>query len=347
MFKRKIALLLFLLIAFGGLYFTYVFYRVFFAPNTAFNNPTAYVFISTDSQLNDLLVELTPLLQSTDDFVLAAQKKGYSERIRPGKYALKQGMNNNDIINTLRGRPLTIKLTFNNMERLEDLAGRVSEQIEADSLALIQQFYNSDFLSTHGFRSETALAMYIPNTYDLFWATSAEDFQARMWKEYQRFWTSKRRAAAAAIGLTQEEVITLAAIVHKETNRVDERPKVARVYLNRIKKRMRLDADPTVIYAMKQKENNFDLVIRRVLKKDLRTRSPYNTYRVKGLPPGPIMMPDISAIDAVLFPADHNYLYFVVNPNKGGAHDFSRTLGEHNRKARRYYRWLNQKKLYR
>lgn len=347
MFKRKIVLFLFLLMAFGGLYFTYVFYRVFFVPNTAFNNPTAYVFIPTDSRMEDLLVELTPLLQSTSDFVLAAQKKGYSARIRPGKYALKQGMNNNEIINTLRGRPQTIQLTFNNMERLEDLAGRVAQQIEADSLALIQQFYNADFLAAHGFRPETALAMYIPNTYDFFWATTAEDFQARMWKEYQRFWTEKRRAAAEKLGLNPKQVITLAAIVHKETNRLDERPKVARVYLNRIKKRMRLDADPTVIYALKRKQNNFDLVIRRVLKKDLRTRSPYNTYRVKGLPPGPIMMPDITAIDAVLFPAEHNYLYFVVDPTKGGAHDFSRTLSEHNRKARKYYRWLNQQKLFR
>lgn len=347
MYKRKIVIALFLMIALGGLYFTYVFYRVFFASNTAFNNPTAYVFITSGSGMDDLLIELTPFLQSKEDFVLAAQKKGYSKRIRPGKYALKQGMSNNDIINALRGRPQTIKVTFNNVERLEDLAGRVAQLIEADSLTLIEQFYNSDFLAAHGFIPETALAMYIPNTYDFFWATSAENFQKRMWKEYQRFWTPKRLDAAQTIGLSPEEVITLAAIVHKETNRVDERPKVARVYLNRIKNRMRLDADPTVVYALKAKENNFDLVIRRVLKKDLRIRSPYNTYRIRGLPPGPIMMPDISAIDAVLFPAEHNYLYFVVDPSKGGIHDFSRTLNEHNRKARKYYRWLNQQKLYR
>lgn len=347
MYKRKILVLILLLFALGGMYFTYVFYRVFFQPNTGFNNPMAYVFVPTGAGIDELIDALAPLVKSTEDFRLAADKKGYSTRIRPGKFALAKGMNNNELINTLRGRPQTVALTFNNLERLENLAGRVAQQLEVDSLELITAFRNPQFLSTHKFTTETALAMYIPNTYDFFWAGSAANFQARMWKEYQRFWTPKRTSAAKALGLSRVEVITLAAIVHKETNRIDERPVVAGVYLNRLKRGMRLDADPTVIYAMKKAENNFSLQVRRVLKKDLRLKSPYNTYRNKGLPPGPIAMPDISAIDAVLFPAEHKYLFFVVDPTQGGRHDFSRTLSEHNRKARKYYRWLNKQKLYR
>lgn len=347
MYKQKILTFVVVLIGMGGLYFSYLFYRVFFQPNTTFTNSTADVFIASHTDMNQLIDELNPLLRSTADFRLAATKKGYATRIRPGKYVLRKGMNNNAIVNTLRARPQTIKLTFNNLERLENLAARIAQQLEVDSLSLIETLRDPNFLAAHEFTLETALAMYIPNTYEFFWATSASEFQARMWKEYQRFWSPKRMAAAQALGLRPVEVITLASIVHKETNRIEERPMVAGVYLNRLKRGMRLDADPTVIYALKLAKNNFDFTIRRVLKKDLRLQSPYNTYRVKGLPPGPITMPDISAIDAVLFPAEHEYLFFVVDPTQSGRHDFSRTLREHKRKAKKYYRWLNKQKLYR
>ena len=206
---------------------------------------------------------------------------------------------------------------------------------------------DADFLAKNGFDQATALAMYIPNTYEFFWNVSPQDFQKRMLKQYEYFWTPKRRNAAQKQGLTPIEAVTLAAIVQKESLKNDERPLIAQVYLNRLKKKMRLQADPTVIYALKKEQDDFSLVIRRVLRKDLKIKSPYNTYRTKGLPPGPIAMPDISAIDAVLFPAPHKYLYFVVDPNKPGYHDFSTSLREHNRKARKYYRWLNQQKLYR
>jgi UPF0755 protein len=168
-----------------------------------------------------------------------------------------------------------------------------------------------------------------------------------MLKQYEYFWTPKRRNAAQKQGLTPNEVSTLAAIVQKESLKNDERPLIAQVYLNRLKKKMRLQADPTVIYSLRKEQDDFSLVIRRVLRKDLKIESPYNTYLTKGLPPGPIAMPDISAIDAVLFPTPHKYLYFVSDPNKQGYHDFSTSLREHNRKARKYYSWLNQQKLYR
>jgi len=347
MYKRKIGLAIVLFIAAFGLYFTYTFYRVFFLPNTAFNNETSYIFISTGSDIDALLIELAPLIKSTDDFRLAAEKKGYASRIRAGKYALDKGMSNNDIINHLRGKSLSVKVTFNNQERLEDLAGRLAQQLEADSLTFLTQMREEDFLTKNGFDQATALAMYIPNTYEFFWNVSPQYFQKRMLKQYEYFWTPKRRNAAQKQGLTPNEVSTLAAIVQKESLKNDERPLIAQVYLNRLKKKMRLQADPTVIYSLRKEQDDFSLVIRRVLRKDLKIESPYNTYLTKGLPPGPIAMPDISAIDAVLFPTPHKYLYFVSDPNKQGYHDFSTSLREHNRKARKYYSWLNQHKLYR
>jgi UPF0755 protein len=347
MYKRKIGLAIVLFIAAFGLYFTYTFYRVFFLPNTTFNNETSYIFISTGSDIDALLIELAPLIKSTDDFRLAAEKKGYASRIRAGKYALDKGMSNNDIINHLRGKSLSVKVTFNNQERLEDLAGRLAQQLEADSLAFLTQMREEDFLAKNGFDQATALAMYIPNTYEFFWNVSPQYFQKRMLKQYEYFWTPKRRNAAQKQGLTPNEVSTLAAIVQKESLKNDERPLIAQVYLNRLKKKMRLQADPTVIYSLRKEQDDFSLVIRRVLRKDLKIESPYNTYLTKGLPPGPIAMPDISAIDAVLFPTPHKYLYFVSDPNKQGYHDFSTSLREHNRKARKYYSWLNQQKLYR
>jgi UPF0755 protein len=236
---------------------------------------------------------------------------------------------------------------FNNQERLEDLAGRLAQQIEADSLSLLNSFRDSTFLDTNGFNQKNALAMYLPNSYEVFWNTSAEKFRNRMLKEYKRFWDPKRLEQAKAIGLTPEEVISLAAIVQKETVQVEERSKVAGVYLNRLRKRMRLEADPTVIYALKEKYQNFDTIIRRVLRKDLKIKSPYNTYKNKGVPPGPITMPDINAIYAVLQADSHKYLYFVANPKQPGYHTFATNYRQHLRNSRAYHRWINSQKLYR
>jgi UPF0755 protein len=236
---------------------------------------------------------------------------------------------------------------FNNQERLEDLAGRLAQQIEADSLSLLNSFRDSTFLDTNGFNQKNALAMYLPNSYEVFWNTTAEKFRNRMLKEYKRFWDPKRLEQAKAIGLTPEEVISLAAIVQKETVQVEERSKVAGVYLNRLRKRMRLEADPTVIYALKEKYQNFDTIIRRVLRKDLKIKSPYNTYKNKGVPPGPITMPDINAIYAVLQADSHKYLYFVANPKQPGYHTFATNYRQHLRNSRAYHRWINSQKLYR
>ena len=211
----------------------------------------------------------------------------------------------NDIINTIRISNTPVKIAFNNQERIENLAGRIATQIETDSLSLLLAMKDPNFLKANGFTDDTALTMYIPNSYELFWNTSAKSFRDRMLKEHKRFWNDTRKAKAKLLKLTPEEVYTVASIVQKETAKVNERPRVAGVYLNRLKKGIKLDADPTVIFAMKHKANDWDMVVKRVLYKDLEIDSPYNTYRNASIPPGPIFMPDISSIDAVLNAEKH------------------------------------------
>jgi UPF0755 protein len=186
------------------------------------------------------------------------------------------------------------------------------------------------------------LSVFIPNTYEFFWDTTAEKVREKMAKEYRKFWNAERVAKAEALGLTPLQVSSLAAIVHKETVKADERPVVAGVYLNRLKKGMKLEADPTVIYAMKKQSGDFDQVIKRVLNKDLVIDSPYNTYKNYGVPPGPIAMPDISAIDAVLNPAKHNYIYFCASVTNFGYHEFAVTPAQHEVNRQKYIAWVNK-----
>ncbi|WP_304131838.1 endolytic transglycosylase MltG [Mesonia mobilis] len=342
MYIKKIILIISLLgvVALG--IFSYFIYDSIFSPNTNFTSATEEVFVETDAAYRDVIQQLRPLVKDIESFDAIARKKGYANNLKPGRFILKKGMNNNEMINTLRSQNQPVSLVFNNQERLEDLAGRIAMQIEADSLSLIETMQDSTFLAENNFKPETALAMYIPNQYQVYWNTSAETFRNRMLKEYQRFWNEERKAKAKEIDLTPNEVYTLAAIVQKETAKVDERKRVAGVYMNRYNRGIKLDADPTVIYAVKKKNNDFDTVIKRVLYKDLETDSPYNTYKYAGLPPGPIAMPDISAIDAVLNYEDHDYYYFVANPEKPGYHKFAKTLRQHNNNRQAYVRWINK-----
>ncbi len=347
MYLRKILMVIVLMGLAFGLYFINLFGKTFFWDNTIFEDEKIYVYIGESDDFMDLRVTLSPYLKSISDFTLAAQKKGYINRVKSGKYSILKGSNNNDIINTLRSKSLTVRVTFNNQERLENLAGRIAEQVALDSTTLIKAFLDPDFLEEKGFSKDNALSMYIPNSYDFFWNTSTENFRDKMWSYYQSFWTDNRKKKAADHGLSSKEVIILAAIVQKETQKVDERHRVAGVYLNRLKREMKLQADPTVIYAMKLKYHNFDTIIKRVLLKDLKIKSAYNTYKYSGLPPGPITMPDISSIEAVLNPEQHRYLYFVANPNNPGYHLFAKNGREHNINKKIYTNWLNKNKIYR
>lgn len=325
----------------GMMAFAYYVYRNVFSVNTAFNNVEAHVFIPTGATFDDVKAEFSPILKNLQSFERVAHRKGYSLNIKAGHYVIAKGMNNNDIVNTLRSDNRPIKVKFNNQERLENLAGQLAMQIEADSISLINQMRDSTFLAQSDFDEVSALAMYIPNTYEVYWNTSASRFQDRMLLEYNRFWDEARTKKAQEIGLSPIQVISLAAIVQKETAKVNERPRVAGVYINRIKKGMPLQADPTAIYAKKLKENNFDQVIKRVLFKDLEIDSPYNTYKYLGVPPGPITMPDISSIDAVLNFERHGYYYFVADVSNFGYHKFAKTLVQHNRNKAEYVRWVN------
>ncbi|WP_034040313.1 endolytic transglycosylase MltG [Wocania ichthyoenteri] len=343
MYIKKILLAIVLIGLAVAAFFAYYVYSTMFSPNTAFNNDTAYVYVKSTDTYNDVREQLMPLLKDIDKFDALAEQKKYVSNIKAGRYAIEKDMSNNDIINSIRSNNLPIKVSFNNQETLEKLAGRVASQIEADSISLLNAMKNKNFLNENNFKEETALGMYIPNSYEFFWNTSAEKFTNRMLKEYNRFWNDSRKAKAKVINLSEDEVIALASIVQKETAKVDERPRVAGVYVNRLKKRMPLQADPTVIYALKKKTGDFEQVIKRVLYKDLEIDSPYNTYKYAGLPPGLIAMPDVSSIDAVLNYEKHNYYYFVVNVENFGYHKFAKTLAQHNRNKQEYIRWINNK----
>lgn len=345
MYLKRILLIVVLMgLLLGGLFAAMV-YRSFFSPNTAFANEEAFVYVPTGASYEDLKPQLAPLLKDLDAFESVARRKRYLSNIRPGKFPIRRGMSNNEIVNSLRSRNTPVRISFNNQETPALLAGRIASQIEADSLELLTSFMDSDFLREQGWTSDQALLPYIPNSYEVYWNTSAEQFRDRMLREYDNFWTDNRREKGRSQGLSPEQVMALASIVHKETSQADERPRVAGVYLNRLNRGMLLQADPTVIFAIKKKTGNFDTVIRRVLYRDLELDSPFNTYKYGGIPPGPIAMPDISAIEAVLNPEKHDFLYFVADTENFGYHKFSKTLSQHNRNKEQYIRWLNQQKI--
>lgn len=343
---KKIILYVSLVVLAAMAYFGYKVYSIVFIPNTSFNQSEVSVYIPTNSNYEEVKEILSPFLKDMDKFTALAEQKKYNTNVKAGKFILKKDMNTNAIISALRNS-VPIKVTFNNQERVEDLAARISTQIEADSTSLMNAFTDESFLKENGFTSENVLAMFIPNTFEFYWNTSAEKFRDKLAKEYIKFWNDERKAKAEKQGLTPIEVSILASIVHKETAKVDERSKVAGVYLNRLKKGMPLQADPTVIYSVKKVNNDFGIVIKRVLNKDLVVNSPYNTYQNAGLPPGPIFMSDVSALEAVLNPEQHNYIYFCASVTNFGYHEFAATVSEHQANARKYYDWLNKQGLMR
>ncbi len=338
---KNIIALLSVVIVLGASAYGYSIYKKIFADNISFSEREIFIHIPTEATYEEVEEILAPYISDMYKFRMTAEKKNYPQNIRSGRFLLKKGMNSNDIVNTLR-QNVPVKLTFNNQETIEQFAGRIAQQIEPDSLSVLQAITDNEFLTSNGFTQKTAISMFVPNTYEFFWNTSASQFRARMAKEYRKFWNAERIAKAEALNMTPQQVINLASIVHKETVKIDERPKVAGVYINRLNKGMLLQADPTVIFAVKKHTGDFDQVIKRVLYKHLEIDSPYNTYKVLGLPPGPIAMPDISAIDAVLNYEKHDYLYFCASVERYGYHEFAKTLTQHNINAAKYQRWVSQ-----
>jgi UPF0755 protein len=300
--------------------------------------------ISTGETFEDVYnkLEKEQVLINYKAFKWIAKKKDYKKNIRPGLYQLKKGTNTNNLVNKLRaGNQDPVELKFHNVNSFADLAGKISDYIEPDSLTLVSKFTDPAIQQKYGFTAATFPAMFIPNTYEFYWTTTPDEFLKRMNAEYERFWNSNRKGKAKKKGLTPVEVVTLASIVEKETAIPEEKPIVAGLYLNRLKRGMALQADPTIKYALN------DTSIRRITNDMLKIDSPYNTYKYAGLPPGPIGFPEISSVEAVLNAENHNYLYMCAKEDLSGEHRFAANLVQHNRNAARYRRALNENKIWR
>jgi UPF0755 protein len=264
-------------------------------------------------------------------FEWVAQKKKFTLKIRPGRYRITDGMSNNELVNLLRsGKQEPVRLILQNVRTPEELAGKVAAQIESDSLSILNLMRDPGYLSEFGAGPATVFALFIPNTYEFLWNTTADQFIRRMYKERQKFWNDERLTLMSLEGLTIPGVITLSSIIEKETAKNAEKQVIAGVYMNRLRKGWPLQADPTLIFAWN------DYTIKRVLNKHKEIDSPYNTYKHTGLPPGPICLPSVSSIDAVLNYEKHDYLYFCAKEDLSGYHNFAVTLAEHNRNAERY-----------
>ncbi len=345
---KKIIISLFLLSLLIGGYYGYMLYRRIYAPNVFLskNQTETYLYIPTGSNFDDVkrILSENGIIKDEASFEWVAQKKNYPNKIKPGRYLVKKGMTNNELVNLLRsGNQTPVKVSFHNIRFQTELAGKIARQLEVDSVELLTLLTSPEVARQYGFDTpEQFFTMFIPNTYEMYWNTSAEQFISRMAKEYKAFWNEKRKAQARKLGLLQSEVSILASIVQAEQNvHLDEQPMVAGLYLNRLKLRMPLQCDATLKYANKK----FD--VQRVLDKDKKIDSKYNTYKYAGLPPGPINLPEINAIDAVLNAASHNYLYMCAKEDFSMYHYFTRDYNRHLQNARKYQKALNKKKIYR
>lgn len=302
---------------------------------------TAYLLIPHGADFEQVMDSLTVngFLKFEDTFRWAARYENLPSHVHPGRYGLDPNMNNQTLARKLAmgwQDPLNITLS-GTIRTFERLASVLTKNIELDSSAVMEYLKNDSLIAKFGFDSVSLRGMFIPNTYQVYWTVSAEQLMERMYREYKHFWNEERRGKAQDIGLTPFQVSTLASIVYEETKMTDEMPAVAGVYMNRLRINMPLQADPTLIFAAR------DYSIRRVLKKHTRIDSPYNTYRYRGLPPGPISIPSIEAIDAVLDYDRHHYLYFCAKEDFSGYHNFAATLSGHMKNARRFQKALTQK----
>lgn len=338
---RNVLTILSVIGAFGLLAFLYTWYQKAFTDNFKGWNQEEYFYVRSEDSYQDVLRKLAPHMKDVASFESIAGQRSYEANVISGRFKLRNGMTNYDLIEALRAN-VPVRLTFNNQERIENLAGRIGSQVEADSTAMMNIFLDPVFLKENGMTKESVIACFLPETYEFYWTVSPLKIRNRMHKEYLKFWTAERKQKAEALGLTQVEVTTLASIVQKETAKEDEKARVAGVYLNRLKEGMPLQADPTVVYAKKIYSNDFDQVIKRVYLKDTQIPSPYNTYRNTGLPPGPIFMADKSSIDAVLNAEKHDYMYFCASVERMGYHEFAVTYPQHTANSQKYSKWLNE-----
>ena len=342
--KKKLLLILIITFSVLGISMTFYFYQVFFSPNT-FSEPDQPIALRIPSNANYKYVANNlyddQIINDAVSFAFVAKVLGYQELVKPGLYTIKPRMTNLELVRLLRsGRQTPVRITFNNVRTKEDLAEKISDNLEMQEDQFLALLQDSVYIRKFDFNEETIMSMFIPNTYEVWWNTSPEALFDRMYKEYNDFWTDERKKKAAELGLNPKEVSTLASIVQAESQKKDERAKIAGVYLNRLKLNMPLQADPTLVFALG------DFSLKRILNIHKETESPYNTYKYAGLPPGPINLPDINSLDAVLNYEDHDYLYFCAKEDFSGYHAFAKTLSEHNANARRYQAALNAAKIF-
>lgn len=317
-------------------------YYFVLSPNTTVKDD-GIIFIRPGDSFETVVIILQSKGYVVDEYTFRkiAELKDYPASVKSGRFRIKDGLNNNQLVNLLRsGKQEPIHFTFNNIRTIQDFAGSVSRQLSIDSLAFLRLANDEALVEKMGFTPPTFIGMFIPNTYQIYWDITPEDFMKRMNKEYQKFWNEERSSKAKKAGLSPMDVITLASIIEEETNITKEYPIIAGVYINRLNKGWKLEACPTLKFALG------DFTLRRILDKHIETESPYNTYKNTGLPPGPVRMPSIQVIDGVLNYEHHDYMFFCAKSDFSGTHNFSRTLRQHNQYAAEYHKALNQRKIY-
>jgi len=312
---------------------------ILLAPNTPLRNGDTYLYISDHDKYEDVITQIkeNSLLASKFTFDLVAKQVKYDSKVRPGRYKITPGMSNFSLIRKLRGgKQDPLKLIINNIRTKEQLAGKLSSLVMADSLSILNSLNDTAFMNQYNLNTYNSVALFIPNTYEVFWDMDTKELFDRMKREYDTFWNDERKAKAAAIPMTQTEVMTLASIIEEETNKKKEYPIIAGLYINRLKTNMPLQACPTIRFALN------DYTINRVLIKHLRVKSPFNTYKNQGLPPGPIRLPSTICIDAVLNYKKHDYLFMTAKETLNGEHNFAITYAEHSENARKYQQELDK-----
>jgi len=336
--KFIIAIVIILIIALGFTGLNY--YLKYFGPNVT--GQQEYLYIHTGATFNDVFdtIKKEGIVKDSTTFYWSAQNMNYTKRVKPGRYRLREGMSNRKLINMLAsGAQEPVTLSFHNLRLKQQFAGFVSKKIEPDSATILRLLDSAGFVRQYGFTPDNVYTMFLPNTYQIYWNTSPKKFFKRMYANYEKFWTQGRRQKAAEINLDPIQVSILASIVDAEALHDDEMPTIAGLYLNRLKKGIKLEADPTVIFA----ENDF--TIHRVLSKYLSINSPYNTYLHTGLPPGPIMMPSVNAVNDVLNYKKSGYLYMCAKEDFSGYHNFAANLADHKVNARKFQRALNERNI--
>ncbi len=342
--RKKISIFLLLLTALflAGYFFLQYFLNSHILKSSS--QSTEYLFIYEEDNIDSVYNKIEKITKKpiSNAIKVMAKKNNYAQHIQTGKYSITPKDTPYTLINKLtRGHQTPSKLVFNNIRTKETLAGRLANQLMIDSISVINLFNNELFLDSIGYTPQTIVEIFIPNTYEVYWNISAKDLISRFQKEHKRFWNQERLNKASEAGLSTLEVSILASIVEEETNVPDEKPIVAGLYINRLRRNIPLQADPTVKFALQ------DFAIKRVLEKDTQIDSPYNTYKNTGLPPGPIRLASQQGLESVLNFASHNYLYMCAKEDFSGRHNFATNLKDHLANSRKYWRELNRRKIYR